>query len=113
MFREYQEEVVNNSKALAGTLVSLRHTIVSGGTDTRLCLLDLRPKAIDEARVERVLELASVTVNKNACPGDKSATKPGGLRLGGRGLAPGTTDDHVTSADCSHCRNVLCVHVCD
>ena len=53
-----------------------------GGTDNHLVLLDLRPRGIDGARVERVCELALITVNKNTCPGDKSAMIPGGLRLG-------------------------------
>ena len=53
-----------------------------GGTDNHLVLVDLRPKGIDGARAEKVLELASVTVNKNSVPGDKSALVPGGLRLG-------------------------------
>lgn len=55
---------------------------VSGGTDNHLVLVDLRPKGIDGARAERVLELVSITANKNTCPGDKSALTPGGLRLG-------------------------------
>ena len=54
----------------------------TGGSDNHLVLVDLRPKGIDGARVERVCELASITVNKNTCPGDKSALVPGGLRLG-------------------------------
>ncbi|XP_009576683.1 PREDICTED: serine hydroxymethyltransferase, mitochondrial-like, partial [Fulmarus glacialis] len=52
-----------------------------GGTDNHLVLVDLRPKGIDGARAERVLELVSITANKNTCPGDKSALTPGGLRL--------------------------------
>lgn len=39
-------------------------------------------QGIDGARVEKVLEMSSITANKNTCPGDKSALKPGGLRLG-------------------------------
>lgn len=54
----------------------------SGGTDTHLVLVDLRPKGLDGARAERVLELVSITANKNTCPGDRSAITPGGLRLG-------------------------------
>ena len=54
----------------------------SGGTENHLVLVDLRPKGIDGARAERVLELVSITANKNTCPGDKSALTPGGLRLG-------------------------------
>lgn len=53
-----------------------------GGTDNHLVLVDLRPKGTDGARVERVLELCAITVNKNTCAGDKSAMTPGGLRLG-------------------------------
>lgn len=55
---------------------------LSGGTDNHLVLVDLRPQGMDGARAERVLELASITANKNTCPGDKSALTPGGLRLG-------------------------------
>lgn len=54
----------------------------SGGTDNHLVLVDLRPKGLDGARAERVLELVSITANKNTCPGDRSAITPGGLRLG-------------------------------
>ena len=53
-----------------------------GGTENHLCLLDLRPMGTDGARVEHVLDLAHITVNKNTCPGDVSALRPGGLRLG-------------------------------
>lgn len=58
------------------------HCPPSGGTDTHLVLVDLRPKGLDGARAERVLELVSITANKNTCPGDRSAITPGGLRLG-------------------------------
>lgn len=60
----------------------LRILDISDGTDNHLVLVDLRPKGIDGARAERVLELVSITANKNTCPGDKSALTPGGLRLG-------------------------------
>ena len=45
-------------------------------------LIDLKPKGTDGARVERLLEMCYITVNKNTCAGDKSAMTPGGLRLG-------------------------------
>lgn len=57
--------------------------------------MDLRPKGIDGARAERVLELVSITANKNTCPGDKSALTPGGLRLG----APALTSRQFKEAD--------------
>jgi glycine hydroxymethyltransferase len=82
-FKEYQQRVLENAKALSDKLQSLGgYEIVSGGTDNHLVLVDLKPKKIDGARVERVLELTNIITNKNTVPGDKSAMKPGGLRLG-------------------------------
>lgn len=54
----------------------------TGGTDNHLVLVDLRNKNLDGARGEKILEDIGVAVNKNTCPGDKSALKPSGLRLG-------------------------------
>jgi len=87
-FKAYQKTVVANAKALAERLGNsannggLGYNIVSGGTDNHLVLVDLKSKGIDGARVERVLELCGVASNKNTVPGDKSALKPGGLRMG-------------------------------
>jgi len=58
-----------------------------------LVLIELKDRGIDGARVERVLELVGVASNKNTVPGDKSAMKPGGLRMGSpamtsRGFSP-------------------------
>lgn len=71
-----------NAKTLAKSLIEKGNTIITGGTDTHLCLLDLRPRGTDGAHVERVLELAAITANKNTCPGDHSAVFPAGVRLG-------------------------------
>ncbi|KAG7004438.1 serine hydroxymethyltransferase [Physcia stellaris] len=98
-FKEYQKTVLLNAKALADRLGNskdkggLGYNIVSGGTDNHLVLVDLKDRGIDGARVERVLELVGVASNKNTVPGDKSAMKPGGLRMGSpamttRGLLP-------------------------
>ena len=87
-FKEYQKTVLLNAKALAERLGNpkerggLGYNIVSGGTDNHLVLIDLKSKGVDGARVERVLELVNVASNKNTVPGDKSAMKPGGLRMG-------------------------------
>lgn len=87
-FRDYQEAVLANARALASRLGEpkekggLGYKIVSGGTDNHLVLVDLKPAGIDGARVERILELAGVASNKNTVPGDLSAMKPGGLRIG-------------------------------
>ncbi|KAI9801039.1 MAG: Cytochrome B translational activator protein cbs2 [Sarcosagium campestre] len=87
-FKEYQQTVLLNAKSLAAKLGGdkakggLGYTVVSGGTDNHLVLIDLKDRDIDGARVERVLELVGVASNKNTVPGDKSAMKPGGLRMG-------------------------------
>ncbi|CCX31350.1 serine hydroxymethyltransferase-domain-containing protein [Pyronema domesticum] len=81
-FKAYQTSVLANARALSDRLQSKDYNIVSGGTDNHLVLVDLKNKGIDGARVERVLEIANIVTNKNTVPGDKSALKPGGLRLG-------------------------------
>ncbi|WAR04358.1 GLYM-like protein [Mya arenaria] len=81
-FKEYQLQVVANAKLMAEELVKKGYHVISGGTDNHLILMDLKPNGTDGTRVERVLELASISVNKNTTPGDKSAFTPGGLRIG-------------------------------
>jgi len=81
-FVAYQEQVLRNSQALANAMVSRGYTLVSGGTENHLILADLKPSGIDGARVESVLEMAQIAINKNTVPGDKSAFIPGGIRLG-------------------------------
>ncbi|KAF2835196.1 SHMT-domain-containing protein [Patellaria atrata CBS 101060] len=109
-FKEYQQTVLKNAKSLADRLGNpkesggLGYKVVSGGTDNHLVLVDLKDRGIDGARVERVLELVGVASNKNTVPGDKSAMKPGGLRMGSpamttRGFQP---DDFRRVADVVH-----------
>ena len=74
-------------RALMGLLACCRlselgYSLVSGGTDNHLVLVDLKPAGIDGARVQGVLDLASITLNKNSVPGDTSAIVPGGIRIG-------------------------------
>ncbi|CAN6911742.1 unnamed protein product [Brassica oleracea] len=100
-FKAYQKRVVANCRALANRLVELGFDLVSGGSDNHLVLVDLRPLGMDGARVEKILDMASITLNKNSVPGDKSALVPGGIRIGTpamttRGL---TEKDFVVVAD--------------
>jgi glycine hydroxymethyltransferase len=94
-FKAYQQQVVANCKALCSALQQRGYTIVSGGTDNHLILLDLRPMKTEGAYAERVLEDAGMAVNKNTCPGDKSALRPSGLRLG----TPALTSRNLKEAD--------------
>ncbi|TMW87724.1 hypothetical protein EJD97_019575 [Solanum chilense] len=67
-FKFYQNQVVANCRALASRLMELGYKLVSGGSDNHLVLVDLRPMGIDGARVEKILDMASITLNKNSVP---------------------------------------------
>jgi len=82
VFVQYQKQVLSNSSHFAQAMIDRGYSLVSGGTDNHLMLIDLKPNGIDGARVESVLELASIALNKNTVPGDKSAFIPGGIRVG-------------------------------
>ncbi len=82
-FKEYSQAVVDNANALAGVLVERGCDIVSGGTDTHLMLVDLRPKGLTGRDAEASLERASMTCNKNGIPFDpEKPTVTSGVRLG-------------------------------
>eukprot|EP00008_Paramoeba_atlantica_P007369 CAMPEP_0201475254 /NCGR_PEP_ID=MMETSP0151_2-20130828/699_1 /ASSEMBLY_ACC=CAM_ASM_000257 /TAXON_ID=200890 /ORGANISM="Paramoeba atlantica, Strain 621/1 / CCAP 1560/9" /LENGTH=409 /DNA_ID=CAMNT_0047855293 /DNA_START=214 /DNA_END=1443 /DNA_ORIENTATION=+ len=81
-FKNYQKNVKKNAVVLADSLRKGGLSLVSDGTENHLVWVDLRPKGIDGARVEAVLERASITLNKNTVPGDLKPFVPSGLRLG-------------------------------
>jgi glycine hydroxymethyltransferase len=82
-FRTYARNVVENAKALAETLKSRGLDIVSGGTDTHLMLVDLRPKQLTGKVAELALGRAHITCNKNGIPFDpEKPTVTSGVRLG-------------------------------
>lgn len=82
-FKEYAARIVNNAKVLAQTLKNKGLDIVSGGTDTHLILVDLRPKGLTGNVAEKSLERAHMTCNKNGIPFDpEKPTVTSGVRLG-------------------------------
>ncbi len=82
-FRAYAAQVVANAKALAARLSMLGYTIVSGGTENHVLLVDLRPAGINGKEAQETLDLAGITVNKNAIPFDtEPIMKTGGIRIG-------------------------------
>ena len=87
--------MVENAKALAQALIGRGFAIVSGGTDTHLMLVDLRPKNLTGKVAEKTLDQAGITVNKNTIPDDpQSPFVTSGIRLGTpalttRGMGPG------------------------
>jgi len=81
-YKEYQQQVIANAKYICKYLQELGYKVVSGSTETHLVLVDLRPNNTDGGRAEKVLEEICIAINKNTCPGDKSALRPSGLRIG-------------------------------
>ncbi|MCT6855860.1 MAG: serine hydroxymethyltransferase [Bombella apis] len=82
-FKHYQQRVQANARALADELLKCGFDIVTGGTDTHLVLVDLRPKKVTGKKAEALMERAGITANKNAVPFDPE--KPfvtSGVRLG-------------------------------
>ena len=82
-FESYARNVVDNAKALGDGLTGRGYNLVTGGTDNHIILWDVKSTTgLTGSKVERLLELASITANKNSIPGDTSAINPGGVRLG-------------------------------
>ncbi|HEV8034535.1 serine hydroxymethyltransferase [Yoonia sp.] len=82
-FKTYQAQVVKNAQALADQLMKGGLDIVTGGTDTHLMLVDLRPKGVKGNATEKALERAHITCNKNGIPFDpESPMVTSGIRLG-------------------------------
>jgi len=82
-FRVYAAQVVANARGLAEALAERGYTLVSGGTDSHLLLLDLRPQGLTGKFAEEALGRAGIHVNKNTIPGDpQSPFVTSGLRIG-------------------------------
>lgn len=86
-FKQYQRQIVKNAQTLANTLIEKGFTIVSGGTDNHLMLVDLRSKNLTGKVAEKVLDDIGITVNKNTIPFEPlSPFVTSGLRLGSPAL---------------------------
>ncbi|CAH8660116.1 unnamed protein product [Dicrocoelium dendriticum] len=94
-FKVYQQQVLTNMHQFCTSLMQYGYKLVTDGSDTHLCLLDLRPNGLDGVRVEKVLEQVGIAVNKNTCPGDLNALRPGGIRFG----SPALTTRGLTEPD--------------
>jgi glycine hydroxymethyltransferase len=82
-FKVYARKVLDNARVLAEALTGAGLNIVSGGTDSHLMLVDLRPKGVTGKAAEAALERANITCNKNGVPFDpEPPTKTSGVRVG-------------------------------
>ncbi|RPH92489.1 serine hydroxymethyltransferase [candidate division KSB1 bacterium] len=103
-FKTYAQQVVKNAKVLAESLLSLGYTLVSGGTDTHLILMDLSSKGWTGKAAEKALEKAGITVNKNMVPFDpQKPMTTSGIRIG----TPAVTTRGMGEADMKKIASVI------
>lgn len=96
-FRAYQAQTLANARAIAGGLMERGYSVVSGGTDNHLLLLDLVDKDITGKAADAALGRANITVNKNAVPNDpRSPFVTSGVRIG----SPAVTRRGFKEAEC-------------
>jgi len=104
-FAVYQQQVINNAKAMADVFIARGFDVVSGGTDNHLMLVSLIPKGITGKAADAALEKAHITVNKNAVPNDpESPFVTSGIRVG----TPAPTTRGFKEAQMSEIANLMC-----
>jgi len=81
-YKQYIIQVLKNSRELANHLIKFGFTILTGGTDNHILLIDLTNKGLSGNKVEKLCEMVNISLNKNAVKGDKSALNPNGIRIG-------------------------------
>ncbi|CAG8609787.1 3698_t:CDS:2 [Ambispora leptoticha] len=81
-FREYAKQVRANAVALADALNGYGYRLMTSGTENHLILWDLRPLHLTGSKLEKICDMANITINKNSIHGDSSMLSPGGVRLG-------------------------------
>ncbi|WP_455385097.1 serine hydroxymethyltransferase [Acidihalobacter prosperus] len=104
-FKDYQQQVIVNARAMAKVFIDRGYDVVSGGTDDHLFLLSLIPKGLTGKDAEAALERAHITTNKNAVPNDPQ--KPfvtSGLRIG----TPASTTRGFGEAECTDLAGWMC-----
>jgi glycine hydroxymethyltransferase len=104
-FRDYQQAVVDNARAMAAAMTERGYRIVSGGTDNHLFLVDLIGRDYTGKDAEDALGRAHITVNKNTVPGEpRSPFVTSGLRIG----TPAVTTRGFSAADCVALAGLIC-----
>ena len=104
-FRVYQQDVLDNARAMAAIIMERGYKVVSGGTDNHLLLIDLIGREFTGKDAEESLGRAYITVNKNTVPGEpRSPFVTSGLRIG----TPAVTTRGFTVADCQELAGLIC-----
>ncbi len=104
-FKHYQQQVIDNARAIAATMTERGYKIVSGGTDNHLILVDLIEKDITGKDADAALGRANITVNKNTVPNDpRSPFVTSGLRMG----TPAVTTRGFKEKECQQLAHWIC-----
>ena len=104
-FKVYQQDVLDNARAMAAIIMERGYKIVSGGTDNHLLLIDLIGQEFTGKDAEESLGRAYITVNKNTVPGEpRSPFVTSGLRIG----TPAITTRGFNVADCQELAGMIC-----
>ncbi|MDH5614357.1 MAG: serine hydroxymethyltransferase, partial [Gammaproteobacteria bacterium] len=104
-FKTYQQQVLNNSRAMAKVFLDRGYNVVSGGTDDHLFLVDLINKGITGKAADAALGSANITVNKNSVPNDpQSPFVTSGIRVG----TPAVTTRGFKEAEVTDLANWMC-----
>lgn len=104
-FKDYQQQILNNARAMAKIIMNRGYKIVSGGTDDHLMLIDLITKKITGKDAEAALGQANITVNKNAVPNDpQTPFITSGLRIG----TPAVTTRGFKEKECEQVAHWIC-----
>lgn len=109
-FKEYQTQIIKNAKALSEALMQEGFTIVSGGTDNHLMLVDLTNMGVTGKEAEHILDEVSITANKNTIPFEtQSPFITSGLRLG----TPAVTSRGMKEDDMKEIAALIKLAICD
>ncbi len=104
-FKAYQQQVIDNARAMAGVFIERGYKVVSGGTDNHLFLVDLIDKDITGKDAEQALGAAHITANKNTVPGEpRSPFVTSGLRIG----TPAVTTRGFGAEECQTLAALMC-----
>lgn len=104
-FKQYQQQILNNARCMAETVISRGYKVVSGGTDNHMFLIDLVDKKITGKAAEIALDRAFITTNKNAVPNDpESPFITSGIRLG----TPAVTTRGLKEKECVTLAHWVC-----
>lgn len=95
-FKTYAKNIIKNTAAIARELQKNGATLVTGGTDTHLLVLDVRPYGMDGREAEKLLEDNNILANRNSLPGDTKPLRPSGVRMG----APAITARGLNEKEC-------------